>query len=155
MWEETLTIRVEHFRDESNSGWFVWVLLAEGHCEFEGSIIKWCVFRPARTYTMQSVMITIHNSTLIPNRQTWNDRSSRTIVFTRYTFSSLRYVQNQHYFCVHWLHILYTHTLLTIHFRYITHPKMTAFQTIMLLSVGAPLTPAGGSSCNLQSLETQ
>lgn len=31
-----------------------------------------------------------------------------------------------------------------------THPKMTAFQTIMLFSDGAPLTPAGGSSCNLQ-----
>lgn len=28
-------------------------------------------------------------------------------------------------------------------------PKMTAFQTIMLFSDGAPLTPAGGSSCNL------
>jgi len=27
---------------------------------------------------------------------------------------------------------------------------MTAFQIIMLLSVGAPLTPAGGSSCNLE-----
>uniref|UniRef100_A0A6B0U3R7 Putative secreted protein n=1 Tax=Ixodes ricinus TaxID=34613 RepID=A0A6B0U3R7_IXORI len=26
---------------------------------------------------------------------------------------------------------------------------MTAFQIMMLLSVGAPLTPAGGSSCNL------
>lgn len=31
-----------------------------------------------------------------------------------------------------------------------THPKMTAFQTMMLFSDGAPLTPAGGSSCNLQ-----
>ena len=27
-------------------------------------------------------------------------------------------------------------------------PKMTAFHCIMLLSHGAPLTPAGGSSCN-------
>ena len=26
---------------------------------------------------------------------------------------------------------------------------MTAFHNIILLSVGAPLTPAGGSSCNL------
>jgi hypothetical protein len=32
-------------------------------------------------------------------------------------------------------------------------PKMTAFHIIMLLSVGAPLTPVGGSSCNrLKSL---
>lgn len=29
------------------------------------------------------------------------------------------------------------------------YPNITAFQIIMLLSVGAPLTPAGGSSCNL------
>ena len=28
----------------------------------------------------------------------------------------------------------------------IAHPNMTAFHNIMLLSVGAPLTPAGGSS---------
>jgi len=26
---------------------------------------------------------------------------------------------------------------------------MTAFHSMMLLSVGAPLTPAGGSSCSL------
>jgi len=31
-----------------------------------------------------------------------------------------------------------------------THPKMTAFHTMMLFSEGAPLTPAGGSSCSLQ-----
>ena len=30
-----------------------------------------------------------------------------------------------------------------------THPNMTAFHSIILLSVGAPLTPAGGSCCNL------
>ena len=30
-----------------------------------------------------------------------------------------------------------------------SHPKMTAFQSKMLLSCGAPLTPAGGSCCNL------
>lgn len=30
-------------------------------------------------------------------------------------------------------------------------PKMTAFHIIMLLSVGAPLTPVGGSSCNLKN----
>lgn len=30
-----------------------------------------------------------------------------------------------------------------------TYPNMTAFQSIILFSVGAPLTPAGGSSCNL------
>lgn len=35
-----------------------------------------------------------------------------------------------------------------------THPKMTAFQTMMLFSDGAPLTPAGGSSCNLQGNNT-
>ncbi|RNA08118.1 hypothetical protein BpHYR1_013574 [Brachionus plicatilis] len=29
------------------------------------------------------------------------------------------------------------------------YPKMTAFQSIMLLSVGAPLTPTGGSSWSL------
>jgi len=34
-----------------------------------------------------------------------------------------------------------------------THPKMTAFQRRMLLSVGAPDTPTGGSSCSrLKSL---
>ena len=31
-----------------------------------------------------------------------------------------------------------------------THPNMTEFHSIMLFSVGAPLTPAGGSSCNLK-----
>lgn len=31
------------------------------------------------------------------------------------------------------------------------YPNMTAFQIIMLLSVGAPETPVGGSSCNLQN----
>lgn len=31
-----------------------------------------------------------------------------------------------------------------------THPKMTAFHTMMLFSEGAPLTPAGGSSCSLR-----
>ena len=30
-----------------------------------------------------------------------------------------------------------------------TYPNITAFQTIILFSDGAPLTPAGGSSCNL------
>ena len=30
-----------------------------------------------------------------------------------------------------------------------TNPNITAFHNIILLSVGAPLTPAGGSSCNL------
>jgi len=30
-----------------------------------------------------------------------------------------------------------------------TYPKITAFHSIILLSVGAPLTPAGGSSCSL------
>ena len=30
---------------------------------------------------------------------------------------------------------------------------MTAFHSMMLLSVGAPLTPAGGSSCNLVGLK--
>ena len=30
-----------------------------------------------------------------------------------------------------------------------TYPNITAFHNIMLLSVGAPFTPAGGSSCNL------
>jgi hypothetical protein len=29
-----------------------------------------------------------------------------------------------------------------------THPKMTAFQSMMLLSCGAPLIPAGGSCCS-------
>lgn len=32
-----------------------------------------------------------------------------------------------------------------------THPKMTAFHTMMLFSEGAPLTPAGGSSCSLRA----
>lgn len=31
------------------------------------------------------------------------------------------------------------------------YPKMTAFQTMMLFSDGAPLTPAGGSSCSLKN----
>lgn len=31
-----------------------------------------------------------------------------------------------------------------------TYPKMTAFHIIILLSVGAPLTPAGGSSWSLK-----
>lgn len=31
------------------------------------------------------------------------------------------------------------------------YPKMTAFQTIILFSEGAPLTPAGGSSCSLKN----
>ncbi len=48
--EDTLTIRVEHFRDKSNCWWFVWVLLCEGHCEFECAIIKWCIFRSVNTY---------------------------------------------------------------------------------------------------------
>lgn len=30
-----------------------------------------------------------------------------------------------------------------------TYPKMTAFHSIILLSTGAPLIPAGGSCCNL------
>lgn len=29
------------------------------------------------------------------------------------------------------------------------YPKITAFQSIILLSWGAPLMPAGGSCCNL------
>ena len=32
-----------------------------------------------------------------------------------------------------------------------TNPKITAFQSIILLSVGAPLTPTGGSSWSLKS----
>ncbi len=32
-----------------------------------------------------------------------------------------------------------------------TNPKMTAFQTMMLFSDGAPLTPAGGSSWRLKN----
>lgn len=35
-----------------------------------------------------------------------------------------------------------------------THPKMTAFHTIILFSEGAPLTPAGGSSCSLTQSDT-
>lgn len=35
-----------------------------------------------------------------------------------------------------------------------TYPKMTAFHTMMLFSDGAPLTPAGGSSCNLRAQGT-
>lgn len=35
-----------------------------------------------------------------------------------------------------------------------THPKMTAFHTMMLFSEGAPLTPAGGSSCSLRGTGT-
>ena len=31
-----------------------------------------------------------------------------------------------------------------------SYPNMTAFYSIILFSVGAPLTPAGGSSCNLK-----
>lgn len=31
----------------------------------------------------------------------------------------------------------------------LSYPKITAFQSIMLLSCGAPLIPAGGSCCNL------
>ena len=31
----------------------------------------------------------------------------------------------------------------------LTHPNITAFHSMMLFSVGAPLTPAGGSCCNL------
>ena len=31
-----------------------------------------------------------------------------------------------------------------------SYPNMTAFHSIILFSVGAPLTPAGGSSCNLK-----
>jgi hypothetical protein len=30
-----------------------------------------------------------------------------------------------------------------------THPNITAFHNIILLSVGAALTPGGGSSCSL------
>ncbi len=33
-------------------------------------------------------------------------------------------------------------------------PKTIAFQTIMLSSVGAPLTPEGGSSCILYNINT-
>lgn len=32
----------------------------------------------------------------------------------------------------------------------LTYPKMTAFHTMILFSDGAPLTPAGGSSCSLR-----
>lgn len=35
-----------------------------------------------------------------------------------------------------------------------TYPKMTAFQTMILFSDGAPLTPAGGSSCSLTHIAT-
>ena len=31
-----------------------------------------------------------------------------------------------------------------------SYPNITAFHNIILLSVGAPLTPTGGSSCNLK-----
>lgn len=31
----------------------------------------------------------------------------------------------------------------------LSYPNMTAFHTMMLFSEGAPLTPAGGSSCSL------
>lgn len=34
------------------------------------------------------------------------------------------------------------------------YPNMTAFHNMMLLSVGAPLTPAGGSSCNLHRVRS-
>lgn len=33
--------------------------------------------------------------------------------------------------------------------QFTTYPNITAFQSIILLSKGAPLMPAGGSSCNL------
>ena len=35
------------------------------------------------------------------------------------------------------------------------YPNITAFHIIILLSVGAPLTPAGGSSCNLKKKNNQ
>ena len=44
--------------------------------------------------------------------------------------------------------------IMWITFIYMTYPNMTAFHNIMLLSVGAPLTPAGGSSCNLWEIVT-
>lgn len=36
-----------------------------------------------------------------------------------------------------------------MHFIYPTHPNITAFHSIILLSWGAPLIPAGGSCCSL------
>lgn len=38
-----------------------------------------------------------------------------------------------------------------VHYGYVamSYPNMTAFHTMMLFSDGAPLTPAGGSSCSL------
>lgn len=41
------------------------------------------------------------------------------------------------------------HKLSKQQFNY-AYPKMTAFHTMILFSDGAPLTPAGGSSCRLQ-----
>lgn len=44
-----------------------------------------------------------------------------------------------------WRTFLSMHTL-----SHDTYPNITAFQNIILLSEGAPLTPAGGSTCNLK-----
>lgn len=37
-----------------------------------------------------------------------------------------------------------------VHMATRTYPKMTACQSMMLLSIGAPETPEGGSFCNLR-----
>lgn len=42
-----------------------------------------------------------------------------------------------------------SHKMSDIAFIRATYPKMTAFHTMILFSDGAPLTPAGGSSCSL------
>lgn len=46
-------------------------------------------------------------------------------------------------------HRSYNHNIKNRHSIHNNYPNITAFQSIMLLSCGAPLTPAGGSCCNL------
>lgn len=47
----SLTIWVEHFRNESDHWWLVWVFLAELHGEFESAVFKRCVLRPVESGT--------------------------------------------------------------------------------------------------------
>lgn len=70
------------------------------------------------------------------------------------------YVVSPLYTAVWFMHKLHFHTTcanffsqkssMADHCCHKTYPNITAFHSMMLLSVGAPLTPAGGSSCNLK-----
>lgn len=132
------TIRMKHFRNESNSWRFVRIFFRELKSQLECSILEGSVMG-TDSVENDSIIDSVENDSIFG----WVESDS--IVGWVENGSIFGWIENGSIQHGREDSVSMSDTITPQD----THPKMTAFQIMILLSVGAPETPDGGSSWSL------